>query len=591
MKNYYGYLVKTAWKFATPYQPRMLGYYLMFVFANLVSMSEPYVLALMLNTIQVGGDNLLIKVMGYLGLFVGIEFFFWVFHGNGRVLERITAFHIIKNYYDRLFFILSKLPLKWHKNHHSGEIASRVKKAAEAIYQFSDDSYEFIETIVRFIVSLVAIFILLPKFGVLALLMGVGIVIVIFRFDKLLVKDWREINERSHAADSTFFDYITNIGTVITLRLEKLAQNVFTNKVLRIFPVLRRNIIINEIKWFAISLGLVLMNALILFFYIYEQLSASKVILIGTLMALYQYSDRFVQVFFRLAWQYEKLVRLYTDVKTTEKIFSAYDEVSKVQDFSLSKTSLRGWGNIGINQLSFRHDDETDGIHHLDKINLELKRGVKIALVGESGSGKSTLMTLIRGLHDADHVEVNIDGKIFPSLRVLANSVTLIPQEPEIFENTIEYNVTAGIPHKKEDVGLVCDWARFDSVVQKLPRGLKTNIKEKGVNLSGGEKQRLALARGLFAARSAKSTILLLDEPTSSVDPKNEMMIYKAIFREFDQLCLVASVHRLHLLGWFDLIYLFDQGKIVGQGSFYDLLSRNDLFKTMWEQYQREDHN
>ena len=106
---------------------------------------------------------------------------------------------------------------------------------------------------------------------------------------------------------------------------------------------------------------------------------------------------------------------------------------------------------------------------------------------------------------------------------------TLIPQDPEIFDNTIEYNITAGLSHRVEDVEIAAEIACFSKVLARLSDGLQTDIKEKGVNLSGGEKQRLALARGVFAARD--SSLILLDEPTSSVDPVNEAEIYRNLFR------------------------------------------------------------
>ncbi|QQR54353.1 ABC transporter ATP-binding protein [Candidatus Peregrinibacteria bacterium] len=216
---------------------------------------------------------------------------------------------------------------------------------------------------------------------------------------------------------------------------------------------------------------------------------------------------------------------------------------------------------------------------------MKLRRGERIAFVGESGSGKSTMMSLLRGLSEPNRVQVVVDGVTVGGLRSLSDLVTLIPQDPEIFENTIEYNITAGIRHKKIEVEEVVKMARFDAVLRRLPSGLKTSIKEKGVNLSGGEKQRLALARGLFAAK--KSSIVLLDEPTSSVDPANELGIYDNIFEQFKDKCLVSSVHRLHLLPKFDKIYLFRSGAVVAEGTFAELLKKSPDFKKAWSLYRK----
>jgi ABC-type multidrug transport system fused ATPase/permease subunit len=165
---------------------------------------------------------------------------------------------------------------------------------------------------------------------------------------------------------------------------------------------------------------------------------------------------------------------------------------------------------------------------------------------------------------------------------LLYDSVTLFPQEPEIFENTIAYNVTLGLPFTDEAIMKVCSGAQFNEVLKTLPDGLKTDIREKGVNLSGGQKQRLALARGILAAE--ESDLILLDEPTSSIDPVTEARIYENLFSEFSNKVIISSIHRLHLLAHFDYIYILDAGKIIDEGSFEDLLQRSARFRTMWEQ-------
>jgi ABC-type multidrug transport system fused ATPase/permease subunit len=158
--------------------------------------------------------------------------------------------------------------------------------------------------------------------------------------------------------------------------------------------------------------------------------------------------------------------------------------------------------------------------------------------------------------------------------------VTLFPQEPEIFENTILYNITLGLPISREEVMKVCEEAQFVDVLNKLPEGLDTFIQEKGVNLSGGQKQRLALARGILAARN--SDIILMDEPTSSVDPRTEKLIYTSMFETFRGKAVISSLHRLHLLTQFDYIYILRNGQVVDEGTFDHLNRYSLVFQEMW---------
>ena len=118
-----------------------------------------------------------------------------------------------------------------------------------------------------------------------------------------------------------------------------------------------------------------------------------------------------------------------------------------------------------------------------------------------------------------------------------------------------------------------------------MPSGLESNIREKGVNLSGGQKQRLALARGVLAAKD--SDIILLDEPTSSVDPKTELLIYERMFQDFSDKAIVSALHRLHLLIHFDYVYVMENGYIVDEGTFEYLREHSPAFQEMWKHQEQ----
>jgi ABC-type multidrug transport system fused ATPase/permease subunit len=166
----------------------------------------------------------------------------------------------------------------------------------------------------------------------------------------------------------------------------------------------------------------------------------------------------------------------------------------------------------------------------------------------------------------------------------------LIPQEPEIFAATLRHNLTLGREPDAEQLEEACRLAQLNPVIADLPRGLQTDLAERGLNLSGGQKQRIALARGLLAA-SGRS-LLLLDEPTSSLDPATERAVYQGILEAHRDTCVVSSVHRLHLLPWFDRVVLMDAGRILDIGSPSQLLRRQPLFRFLWaEAGGGEDHS
>ena len=201
--------------------------------------------------------------------------------------------------------------------------------------------------------------------------------------------------------------------------------------------------------------------------------------------------------------------------------------------------------------------------------------------MGESGSGKSTILALLRGLYTPQYGMVfSIDDAIF-DISTLNETVTLFPQEPEIFENTIEYNITLGLPFEEKMVWEVCDLAHFSETAKQLPKALSSNIQEKGVNLSGGQKQRLALARGILAAK--ESQVVLMDEPTSSVDAKTEALIYEQLFANFSEKVIISSLHRLHLLRYFDYVYVLQNGRIIEEGTLEYLQKNAPVFMELWK--------
>ena len=215
---------------------------------------------------------------------------------------------------------------------------------------------------------------------------------------------------------------------------------------------------------------------------------------------------------------------------------------------------------------------------------MRIKSGERIALIGESGGGKSTFLRILRDLYHPKSLNLSINDKsTSKGFGAISESISLIPQDPEIFATTIRENITLGVEYTDEHIQVFTDMARMTQVIDRLPKKLESSIVEKGVNLSGGEKQRLALTRGLLA--SVDKDIILMDEPTSSVDFQNELEIFKNIFEAFPKQTIIASVHRLHLLSLFDTVYFFDNGRIIASGTFEELKESSLEFQKLWEKY------
>jgi ABC-type multidrug transport system fused ATPase/permease subunit len=553
----------------------------MFSVSNLVDAAHPLVFGWFINRIQRDPAHAIDSALLYAGAYIMLKFLEWCFHGPARILERELAFNLSRNFLQERYHQALHLPVKWHQDHHSGSTINRIRKAYEALRGFFDGGFMYLHALYKFILSFVAMLIFSPLFGSIGILLGLLTIWGIFKFDKPFIKTQEEINEKEHLISATLFDSLSNIMTVITLRLEKSMEKGILARVRDLLKPFKKNVLINEWKWFTADILIAIIYAVIVVGFVYQHWEPGKTFYIGGLVTLLGYVNQFTSVFHDVAWQYTQIIQYNTDVQTAVNIENAFAAHHRAD---LQADLPENWQTIDLAALNFSHQEEyqgTDAPQSLHHINLKLQRGKKIAMIGESGSGKTTLMALMRGLYEPEPgYSMVVGGESF-SLGSLNQTVTLFPQEPEIFENTILYNLTLGLPFSTEDIQQVCDCAHFRDVVEQLPRGLDSNIQEKGVNLSGGQKQRLALARGILAAR--ESEVVLLDEPTSSVDPKTEAQIYENLFNLFAGKAMVSSLHRLHLLPLFDYIYVLENGSIVAEGKFDELRQHSETFKSLWK--------
>jgi ATP-binding cassette, subfamily B, bacterial len=587
MQKPYFSLLGKAWKYAVDGRKRFVLIYAMFVMANIVIAMNPLFYGWFVDSLQKGGPDALTNGWIYVAGFLGLRLIEWSFHGPARVMERELAFNVSRNFMDDLYHKVLHLPAKWHQDNHSGSTISKLQKAYNGLRDFFQNGFIYLHSFGKFLFSFAAMLYFSPLFGAIGVAIGIVTVLVIRKFDKPFIKTLREVNAREHEVSSTLFDSLSNIVTVITLRLEKRIGISFVKKIEQVAPPFIRNVRINEWKWFTAQMMVGLIYAVITLGYIYQNYVPGEIFYIGGLVILIGYVNQFTSVFNDIASQYTQIVKYDTDIQNVLEIENAYERMAVRQ----SELNLPAdWRSIDITNLNFIRtaaSGESGRNTGLRNLSLSIHKGKRIALIGESGSGKSTCLAALRGLYNAEAGVSTVVNGIRPvAFESIAGNVTLIPQEPEIFENTIRYNITLGLPFTDEEILKACESARFTDVLAQLPKGLETNMQEKGVNLSGGQKQRLALARGILAAKT--SDIVLMDEPTSSVDPRTEKQVYQNLFAAFENKAVVSSLHRLHLLTYFDYVYILRDGTVVDEGPFEDLRRYSLVFKEMWEHQQLE---
>jgi ABC-type multidrug transport system fused ATPase/permease subunit len=578
------YLFSKTWQYSAGNRQNIVLYWLLFIVANTFDMIlQPLVLAKVMDTIQKEGvvsANITFICELLLATLV-IDIFFWAFHGPARVIERANAFKAKANYKKFLLGGVLTLPLSWHSDHQSGDSIDKVEKGTGALYNFSADSFLVIQSIVQLLVCYVMLTYFSPSAGIIVLVMMAITAWITTRFDKVLISEYKELNQAENKITANIFDSISNITTVIILRVERLVFEGIGKKIDKPYALFLKNNIRNETKWFLTNMCSGVMTVAVLSSYFLLNMNSAGGILIGSVYLLFRYLDKISELFFRFCGMYGDILQRKAKVMNSEELTADFRQ----ENFT-NHVLPKDWQSITVDRLNFSYHNGTDVELHLNDLELVINRGEKIALVGTSGSGKTTLLKVIRNLYSPKDLILKVDGRPIPEgFGGICRAIALVPQDPEIFARTIRENITIGAEHSPETIRRFTDMACFTDTIEKLPKKLESAINEKGVNLSGGERQRLALARGLLACED--KSIVLLDEPTSSIDITTEMTIYRNIFQEFRDKAIISSIHRLHLLPSFDRIYLFEKGRIVGQGTFANLLHDCPSFQILWKKYSQ----
>jgi ABC-type multidrug transport system fused ATPase/permease subunit len=583
MENPLIYLLHKMWQYSGNNRRNVVLYIFLSALATFLGSLDVVIIGTFLNTVQTEGvhKESLPYLLFLLGLLPVLEIVFWAFHGTSRVKENRNAFFVRTNYKNYLLQGTMALPMEWHTDHHSGDTIDKIEKGTGALFNFSERTYEIIQTFILMTTAFVVMFFFDPFAGGAALVLSSFTFYIISLFDKKLIPGYIQVSRIENTISAKIFDALSNVTSVIILRVEPLILKSIDSFINKPYERYNKNIKLNEWKWFFASILGRLTVVSVIGIYLYSHIAAGT-ILAGTIYILYSYTNQIRETFFRFAFLYNDIVRYRASVTNTEDLSNDFRGAALLEEKLLSKT----WSKVEIKNLSFSYHAEDGADLHLDNINLKIKKGERVALIGESGGGKSTFLRLMRDLYHPKTLMLAIDGKEAPGgFGEISDSISLIPQDPEIFATTIRENITLGVEYTDQHIQGFTDMSRFTEIFKRLPKGLESSIVEKGVNLSGGEKQRLALARGLLA--SVDKEIVLLDEPTSSVDFQNELEIYKNIFSAFSRKTIISSIHRLHLLPLFDTVYFFEGGKIIAHGSFGELKKKSPEFQRLWKKYIR----
>jgi ATP-binding cassette, subfamily B, bacterial MsbA len=273
-------------------------------------------------------------------------------------------------------------------------------------------------------------------------------------------------------------------------------------------------------------------------------------------------------------------VTIQQGLSGAKRIIPIIDNQNKIIDNYNDNNLIINQGNINFKNVSFKYNKIGNQI--LNSVNLDIPGKKMTALVGHSGAGKSTILNLIPRFYDANSGDISIDGQSIYKSKIysLRKNISLVSQDTTLFDDTIKNNIAyANLSASLAEIEEAAKFSFAEEFIKNLPKKYDTIIGENGIRLSGGEKQRLSIARAILK----KSPIILLDEATSSLDAETEDKIQKAINFLTKGRTTIVIAHRLSTILNSDKIYVIDQGQVTGQGTHKELIISSEVYKNFYE--------
>lgn len=611
-----GFLYRELWRFAAGRRSTLMWAVLLLIGSQGFKLAVPALAGTALNTLQAQGLAGLSQAAQMVALVFLATLASWLMHGPGRILERNVALVVRQRVSTDLMERLYAAPLAWHETQHGVETAHRVQQTTRALYDFAQSQFIYLQSVVRLVGPVVALWLISPWVGVVAVVGYLVLAAIIVAFDKVMMRLAREENAADREYWASLSDGLVNVLSVLALRLQRGVLKLVETRLDAVFAPVRRAIVYNEGKWATVDLVNCVLWIVLLSLYVWLSMQgmvpagpevqaatdaaasaagsvasaadgAAEGVRIGNLFMVYEYALQAGSVITGVAAHFQSLTRQKVDYTSGDEIRALPLPAEQAAAVGAPEAAAipEDWQQLKLSAVVFERqpadpsNPEAVG-GSLTGIDLQLQRGKRYALVGPSGSGKTTLLRLLAGLYAPSAGQLQADGQgplpaaaVAPALRSVA---TLLPQDAELFGGTLRENLAmadAAAGHSSAEAAQrtgdshyarALETAQASAFVAKMPGGLDAKVTARGGNLSGGQRQRVAIARALVAAEA--SSLLLLDEPTSALDPSTEAALIESFFEARADATIVASIHRPSLLPKFDALIMVEAGRVVATG-------------------------
>ena len=481
----------------------------------------------------------------------------------------------VRNVGLKVFRHLHKLSHSFHQDRETGGISRDIERGTRGInYLLWYIVFSIVPTM--FEMTVICIF-LAVNFEIKFVLITAGTIAVYFVFTYYVTR-WRtkfrvRMNAAESKANSSSVDALLNYETVKYFGNERHESERFDFH-LREWE--KQSVISEQtLALLNIGQGVIIATGMIALLILAAEGVVAGVLTLGDFIMLNAFLMQMYVPLRFLGTTFREINHALTDM---ERMFNLLDIEDTLPEPNDAPDLVTNGATIRFENVSFGYS--ADRII-LKNVNFEIPSGHKVAVVGKSGSGKSTLVRLLFRFYDVDSGRVLIDGQDVRDVTLdsVHASIGIVPQDTVLFNETIEYNIQYGNPNSVEsEFEQAVEQANLKEFVESLPEKLDTVVGERGLKLSGGEKQRVSIARTILK----DPPILVLDEATSSLDSKSERYIQNALDVVAQNRTTLVIAHRLSTVADADRILVLDNGEIVEQGTHEELLQLNGLFAEMW---------
>lgn len=582
IKSFNWQVMRLVWPYLMEFKYRIAIGFLCLIATKVTSVYVPFILKDIVDKLEVVRTEPLILVPFGLVAAYGLVRFANVIFAEirdllfGRVTERAVRRIALK-----VFEHLHRLDLSFHLERRTGGLSRDIERGTSGIaFVMRFLVFNILPTLLEI---LMVIGLLLYNYGIWFALITLLSIVAYVWFSVVVTEKRTAYIRKSNKADSSVYtraiDSLINYETVKYFTNESYESKAY-DSYLADHERAKRNerftlFGLNGGQSLIIAIAMTSMLALAAYQVSHSQMTLGDFVLINAFM---------MQLFMPLRF----LGFVYREIKGSlaniEQMFDLLNVKPKIHDQAGASELVVAKGKITFEHVGFGYKPERKILHD---VSFEINPGEKLAIVGHSGAGKSTISKLLFRFYDATDGKVLIDDQDITGVTLdsLRRAIGIVPQDTVLFNDTLFENIRYGNPlASKAQVEEAVSMAYLDEFVSKLPDGLETQVGERGLKLSGGEKQRVAIARTLLK----KPRILVFDESTSSLDSKAEQAILTAMERVSRGHTSVVIAHRLSTIESADRILVVDDGRIIEQGTHQQLLNLKGSYYQMWSIQQKQ---